>query len=53
MKNWKIGRKLINVICTNCQRTFRKTESEYNRSEKNNKKHYLVKKILYQEKETT
>jgi hypothetical protein len=40
MKNWKEGRKLVDVICANCQKTFKKTESEYNRSEKNNKKHF-------------
>jgi hypothetical protein len=40
MKNWKMGRKLIDVVCANCQNIFKKTESEFNRSEKNNKKHF-------------
>lgn len=40
MKNWKEGRKLVNVVCENCHKTFKKTLSEYKRSEKNNKKHY-------------
>ena len=35
-----MGRKLIDVVCANCQNIFKKTESEFNRSEKNNKKHF-------------
>ena len=40
MKNWKEGRKLIDVICTNCQTQFKKTKSEFNRSKKNGRKHF-------------
>jgi hypothetical protein len=40
MTDWKKGRKLIEVICAGCGKNFEKTLSEFNRSEKNGKKHY-------------
>lgn len=40
MKNWKDGRNIIYVKCENCKKTFEKVESEYNRSNKNGRKHF-------------
>ena len=48
MKDWKDGRKLIDVICANCQTSFKKTKSEFNRSEKNNKKHFCSLKCTHE-----
>lgn len=40
MKNWKSGRKNIEVICANCRINFNKTLSEFNRNEALGRKHY-------------
>jgi hypothetical protein len=40
MKNWKQGRKVIEVVCQNCGKLFQKAKSEYKRSEKACKKHF-------------
>lgn len=40
MKNWKEGRKMINVVCENCKINFLKVKSEYDRNEKNKNKHF-------------
>lgn len=39
MKKWD-DRKKLNVTCENCNKKFEKTLSEYNRSEKLNRKHF-------------
>jgi len=40
VNTWKTNRKTILINCENCGNEFKKTLSEYNRSEKLNKKHF-------------
>ena len=44
MCNWKKDRKLIKIFCENCGIEYEKTLSEYNRSEKHNRKHFCSRK---------
>ncbi len=50
MKNWKDGRIMVDVKCEHCQSLFKKTLSEYNRSEKNSKKHFCSLKCSHEHK---
>lgn len=50
MENWKDGRKMVNIKCEHCGEYFDKTMSEYNRSNKKNRKHYCSLKCSYEYK---
>lgn len=52
MNTWKSGRKTIIIVCENCQKRFEKTQSEFNRSEKLERKHYCSLKCNNENKET-
>ena len=46
MKKYKQNRKLITVICDNCNINFEKPVSEYNRNLKLNRKNYCCKSCV-------
>lgn len=52
MENCKKDRKVIEVICQNCNQAFKKTASEYKRNEKQGNKHFCTLKcsIEYKKK---
>jgi len=52
MNTWKSGRKTIEIVCENCGKTFEKTQSEFNRSEKLSRKHFCSLKCNNENKES-